>query len=466
MQRQALDPGPELTNKPEYLSLVLWELFKHRKKDLSLRNLTELIHFVTKVFFTHELRMTKECWKILVLYKADRDASHDKFSWLWSFTVSSFYNSKCGSTKELKKSNIHQMFHTWVVGDPQCFSTKHCLLWGTLTQGKLVSQVPKQGFSFGIHRKRSVCYCPLSPRVQENPDYMGTEGVLMFQLPQIPWSVLSECPEVPITIWIWATWRYWKHPHRHLNLVLAQNLGNLKSTVWQRESKETGKDQINSLPQKHHCLLLISLKAHLSDQARWTCGQTGNKYGGNQWFHGRRMGKKGRKATEQCVPHGPEVGVRGLPFSISLCQKNVPLNERKYINKLLFDADSGGSEPPPAPSKISKCEAALCLFNITARKSLQNQPMSLPYWTGYELPPEVEQRSRDVTWEMTKRAIKCTSSHNSKNLPYFQHNTNQHVQPRWCNVEGCNAWEQMRKGRRYLSGRGKPQPRRSKACSW
>ena len=68
MQRYPLDPGPELINRPEYFSLVLWELIAGRKTDLSLRNFTELCLLVTKLFVIHELRMTKECWKNLVLY--------------------------------------------------------------------------------------------------------------------------------------------------------------------------------------------------------------------------------------------------------------------------------------------------------------------------------------------------------------------------------------------------------------
>lgn len=68
MQRQPLDPGPELINRPEYFSLVLWELILGRKTDLSLRNFTELCLLVTKLFVIHELRMTKECWKNVVLY--------------------------------------------------------------------------------------------------------------------------------------------------------------------------------------------------------------------------------------------------------------------------------------------------------------------------------------------------------------------------------------------------------------
>lgn len=67
MQRHPLDPGPELINRPEYFSLVLWELIVGRKTDLSLRNFTELCLLVTKLFVIHELRMTKECWKNLVL---------------------------------------------------------------------------------------------------------------------------------------------------------------------------------------------------------------------------------------------------------------------------------------------------------------------------------------------------------------------------------------------------------------
>lgn len=108
-------------------------------------------------------------------------------------------------------------------------------------------------------------------------------------------------------------------------------------------------------------------------------------------------GERGRKEEKQqnSVPSGPEAVVRGLPFLIQPVSKNADLNERKCNNKLPFGADSGGSEPLPAPSKISRCEGALCLFNTTARKSLQNQPVSLSYWTDYEL-PEVEQRSRDV----------------------------------------------------------------------
>lgn len=92
-----------------------------------------------------------------------------------------------------------------------------------------------------------------------------------------------------------------------------------------------------------------------------------------------------------------------------------------------------------------------------------NQWVSLTGWiTNFYQRGGTEEQRRTHRWPQGLQNVVFPAT---ARVSLASNNVNQHMQPIWPNVEGCSAWEQMRKGRRYLSERRKPQPSRSEACS-